>query len=323
MKISALYRSPIDPRDYKFSSTLTTLPASVDLMPEVEEIENQRDAGSCTAHATTSAVEVLDNRRYYRDKLAPQFNYDVTRAYEERLDQPGANLRNAIKMGMHFGFCLESEYPYTNAEKTGTPPPECYVSAAKRKITLYEGVELPTVQNGLSYWHGVDNLKKALAEGLPVVIAMHVYEPIFSITGPLKDQVYIPYNTKYVGNHAVTLIGYDDSYSGFIYANSWGKEWGDGGFGRLPYQSFGEIFEAWVIRGYRDILIQEPVPEPEPVPVPPVPPAPEPIPEPPKPEPQPEPVPPAPQQEDKDNSLPMVIGALIVLGIVTKVGGLW
>jgi C1A family cysteine protease len=311
IRLSHLVQSPADDRDFIYQPSNKELPPAVDLIPEVEEIENQRDAGSCTAHSTTTAAEVIDNCGGYLDDLSPQFNYDVTRAYEQRLDQPGANLRNAIKMGMKFGFCLESEYPYANSEKTGTPPPECYASAATRKITRYEAVQLATFGSGVGFWDAVTNVKSALAEGLPVIIAMRVYEPILALKGPLKDQNYTIYSNgaKYIGNHAVTIIGYDDDLASFIYVNSWGKEWGDGGFGRLEYRQLGEVFEAWVIRGYRDVEIVKPEPPPAPAPEP----QPEPIPEPPKPEPAPDPVPPAPKPEKKSSKSGVIIAGAILL----------
>lgn len=38
------------------------------------------------------------------------------------------------------------------------------------------------------------------------------------------------------GNHAILIVGYDDANGGwFTFKNSWGKSWGDGGFGRLTY----------------------------------------------------------------------------------------
>ncbi len=37
---------------------------------------------------------------------------------------------------------------------------------------------------------------------------------------------------------------------GFIFQNSWGTGWGDGGYGLLPYSAFRDIAEAWVFRIY-------------------------------------------------------------------------
>lgn len=42
------------------------------------------------------------------------------------------------------------------------------------------------------------------------------------------------------GSHCVVLVGYDDCSSEFMFANSWGDDWGDHGYGYIPY----EVFEA-------------------------------------------------------------------------------
>lgn len=36
---------------------------------------------------------------------------------------------------------------------------------------------------------------------------------------------------KIIGSHAVTLVGYDDQASRLRFRNSWGPDWGEGGFG--------------------------------------------------------------------------------------------
>lgn len=50
--------------------------------------------------------------------------------------------------------------------------------------------------------------------------------------------------------HAVLVVGYEDAQAGgcLIFRNSWGADWGDGGYGYLPYsyiQHHGG--EAWII----------------------------------------------------------------------------
>jgi hypothetical protein len=51
-------------------------------------------------------------------------------------------------------------------------------------------------------------------------------------------------------------IGYDDSTAHFKFVNSWGADWGDNGFGYLPYESFETTWdEGWFMdlkdRGFR------------------------------------------------------------------------
>ncbi|MDP2305585.1 MAG: C1 family peptidase [Pseudomonadota bacterium] len=65
-----------------------------------------------------------------------------------------------------------------------------------------------------------------------------------------------------VGGHAVLVVGYDDASETVTILNSWGPDFGDKGYGTLPYAFFGEhqdvclqtsncpCGDAWTIRGY-------------------------------------------------------------------------
>jgi GNAT superfamily N-acetyltransferase len=59
-----------------------------------------------------------------------------------------------------------------------------------------------------------------------------------------------------IAGHGFLVVGYDDNTQKFKFVNSWGRDWGDKGYGYLPYTYF-ELFmtEAWVdIRpNYNDI----------------------------------------------------------------------
>lgn len=44
---------------------------------------------------------------------------------------------------------------------------------------------------------------------------------------------------RLTAGHAVLLVGYDDRAGGlgaFIFRNSWGDQWGESGYGTLPYR---------------------------------------------------------------------------------------
>ena len=60
---------------------------------------------------------------------------------------------------------------------------------------------------------------------------------------------------EFVGAHAISLLKFDHKYKIFLFANSWGTEWGDAGFGYLPLDYFeSHFFDAWVFCGLRDQL---------------------------------------------------------------------
>ena len=77
------------------------------------------------------------------------------------------------------------------------------------------------------------------------------------------------------GGHAVTVVGYSERRQYFVVMNSWGSGWGDGGFGRIAYDTFRER----VRHGFSMRLEAEPAPPkpspPKPKPAPPSPVAPE------------------------------------------------
>ena len=50
-----------------------------------------------------------------------------------------------------------------------------------------------------------------------------------------------------LGSHSVSLIGYNDSKRQLKFANSWGTDWGDKGYGYVSYRTFERSwFEGWL-----------------------------------------------------------------------------
>ena len=334
MQLTNLIKSPPDSRDYQYISGVESLPRKVDLRPYVYEIEDQSTIGSCVSNALCSALELMSKRAGKICDLSRLFvNYE-TLFLENRIGQDGVALRDALKVANKTGVPLEEIWPYDISKASTKPPKEAYADALSRMLTQYDSVPLSTLGSDVGYWDAINNLKAALAEGLPVVIAMSVNKTIFSLKGPLpyqnyslRDESTLQYYPS-VGNHAVTLVGYDDDGGYFIFQNSWGAGWGDGGYGAIRYGVIGgAIFEAWVIRGFNGIEIAKPEPAPSPAPVPEPIPTPPPQPEPPKPDPAPEPPKPEPQpapQPEKSSKTAVLIGvALIAAAIATKVFGLW
>ena len=53
------------------------------------------------------------------------------------------------------------------------------------------------------------------------------------------------------GGHAVLAVAYDDLTKRVTFRNSWGAEWGDTGYGTMPYSYFSKRTLAnsmWVIK---------------------------------------------------------------------------
>jgi GNAT superfamily N-acetyltransferase len=90
----------------------------------------------------------------------------------------------------------------------------------------------------------VEECKRTLAYCGPVLASFEITNEWF--TAP---QGVIPApspGTQYIAAHSVLLVGYDDTKNQFKFMNSWGADWGDSGFGFLPYNSFEAAWdEGW------------------------------------------------------------------------------
>lgn len=257
MTLDNISASIPDDRDFPYVKRPGPFLAQLDLKPGVFEIENQGSVGSCTCNSSVSACEDL-----VKQDLSRLFPYWMTRnIIENRAGQEGASLRNAIRALFHYGTPLEEVWPYDVAKVNVEPDQAAVTDATNRKVTRYEKVDHTDI----------NAIKSALNEGLPVIFAARVNSGIYNLNGPWQTHRMAP--TKYgviqngndwIGNHAMLIVGYDDTISNpcpgwimqgsFLVQNSWGADYGDGGFLGYPYQvMLIDAMEAWVVRGFAGV----------------------------------------------------------------------
>jgi C1A family cysteine protease len=82
----------------------------------------------------------------------------------------------------------------------------------------------------------LDTVRAFLAAGFPAVIGV----PIPSSIGRAAEIPYRPTLDSILGGHSLVAVGYDDHWlssarGALLVRNSWGRKWGDDGYGWLPY----------------------------------------------------------------------------------------
>jgi hypothetical protein len=287
----------LDPSEAQASAlSRGPLPTMVNLIGLMPPVRDQKDRGTCVAHACAAVREfLLGSDASTTSDLSEQYLYW---ACKEKDNWAGEG--TWIKVGMQVleaqGICPEPVWPYNpkkvaGNEGQGPAPVHALEAAAAYKITQGELLQ--------ARW--VESMKEALADGKPVAFAVPVYR--YWLTEPARStgDVRMPLSSeKSIGGHAMAIVGYQDDPSVpgggyFMIRNSWGETWAKdsqlgAGYARLPYEFISKQGRS----AYTATAPALPKPQPEPGPQP----EPEPEPEPPKPQPEPpkpQPEPPKPQ----------------------------
>lgn len=213
------------------------LPASVDLRGACSPIEDQGALSSCTAHAVVGLVEYYERRAFGKHIDASRlFVYKTTRNLLHWQGDRGAYVRSALKALVLFGVPPEEYWAYVPGQLDDEPPAFCYAYGQNYQTIDYYRLD----PSGTSPDDVLAKVKQMLASGYPAAFGFTVYQSIRDAdkTGE------IPYpadNDAAEGGHAVMAAGYDDSRKigkqkgALLIRNSWGKQWGEQGYGWLPY----------------------------------------------------------------------------------------
>ncbi len=219
------------------------LPNQVDLRKQCPRVENQEQIGSCTANSSTSVVEFLYIKQGKpQPELSRLFLYYATRVWIEN-DPPssdnGAQLRDVMKALAKFGTCVETSWQYKPQDYAKEPDAAAKANALQHQITKF--YRLPNLRS----------IRNSLAEGYPCVGGFSVPESIETRGSEMSGVVQYPGpKENFIGGHAVMFVGYDDKAKWLIFQNSWGTQWGDKGFGYLPYAFVDNMLanDFWTIR---------------------------------------------------------------------------
>jgi hypothetical protein len=267
MPVLNYFKDREDDRDYFYrpeievlESIKTPLKAAsidrVDYRKFISPVKNQGNLGSCVGFAVTALKEFHENLEYqtelsegsnYKRKetsydLSEQWTYWNAKKIDPwGPDIEGTSIRYAMKVLQKIGCPPEDSWNYTDS-KIDIGKPESWAHMIARWNVIDSYWRIDTIQNLLA----------AIIEIGPVVIGVGCYEEIFS---PDSDGfVAYPENPQYCyGGHAILACGCDFNSKRILFKNSWGTNWGDGGYGWFGFDYITNFcWDAW---GAKDVRV--------------------------------------------------------------------
>ena len=202
--------------DYFVRETRETPPASWDWRDygKVTGVRNQGSCGSCWAFGMLGSYEGIL-------AIDGQGLQDLSEEFLVRCNTHnyGCNGGWWCYDDMYNGIPLESCYPYTATDGT------CSYSCP-----LLFPVDDWYLVGSSSGVPPISDIKQAIYDHGPVAVAVYVNSAFQYYTGGVFNSC-----QSSSPNHAVVLVGWDDTNSCWIMKNSWGTGWGESGYMRIAY----------------------------------------------------------------------------------------
>jgi len=223
----------IDFRDLMYVPTLTEVPPEKSL----EEYQvygvpvlDQGLEGACTGFGlATVANYLLSTRKVLPDKaqVSPRMFYEMAKKYDEwdGEEYEGSSARGAMKGWHKHGVCSEQNWVYKASDRNGTLNNERIKDAIERPLGAYFRVNHKDLVA----------LHCAIAEVGVLFVTSKVHEGWNDVS---SDGVinFSRETSTIIGGHAFAIVGYNRN--GFWFQNSWGTDWGKGGFGFITYDDW-------------------------------------------------------------------------------------
>ncbi len=205
----------------------TALPSSYDLSSDMPDIRDQGQQGSCVAFTLSYMAGFFEQREARkREVFSPAFLYNHLFVR----GKGGIYIDQALDFMKKNGICKEKDFPYNQTDSISPPSSSIKNRARKYHINSYRPI------------YDLIDLKSTLATRNPIVGGFMVDESFIRLKG---SNVWPGPGLKGVGGHAMLVVGYDDDKQAIKVINSWGKRWGEQGYGWIAY----DYVESMLMKG--------------------------------------------------------------------------
>lgn len=196
-------------------------------------IFDQKHNMVCAVTAPISLIEYLrqkEGKKYEKLSVGFLYHHAVLTDNIQLVKQHGLRSTSVLNALLKNGTCSEETYLSEDMNPLIKPSHEAVIEALSRlKHCDIENIE-PSIET-IKYIIGYCER--------PIVALFTIHDPnkffsletSYDIIYPPTDESQIKSNIK----HSILLIGYNDDKRVIYFQNSYGKEWGRGGFGRISY----------------------------------------------------------------------------------------
>lgn len=192
-----------------------------------------KDQGQCNAGYAFSVSYVLGRGYCLKSKgavnedLSPQDLISCDYSHRECLGGSPLGVYNFVEL---IGVCQDSCKSYSSIKRF---VPRCDLRCDNFR---QEYAKYRSKKNSIKLFEGGKNIERALLSYGPMTVGMDLHEDLLIYKGGIYRH---DGKSRFLGTHIVTLIGYgSDSKSManyWILRNSWGENWGEGGYFRIAF----------------------------------------------------------------------------------------
>lgn len=227
------------PRQSPEDGSKADLPAQIDLTPYCPEVRHQGYIYSCVGWATGYGAmsiqravmnKCTDKAVITRNAHSALFLYNQIKKED---CNKGSRISEALQFLTEKGDCLARQFDFD--VNNCAQQPDSLVARQASRYAIQDFITLFGVQETADV--KVLRVKRVLARNKPVVVGMNVLRNFYDLKNALYWHPEIG-NTTPAGGHAMVIVGYDDRKEAFRLMNSWGKNWGDGGYIWVKYSDF-------------------------------------------------------------------------------------
>ncbi|WP_095196128.1 C1 family peptidase [Pseudomonas sp. Irchel 3A7] len=251
-------KDPVDLRDRAYMPPPSNLPDACPGDDKIKEylprytqsglILDQGREGACTGFGLACVINYLRWRKNGNgevpESVSPRMLYNFARRYDEYDGEnyEGSSCRGALKGWHHHGVCPESDWPYDDQDTL--PPKFGYATrATDNTLGVYYRIDIGSITD----------LQAAICQVGAIYVSAFTHDGWNNVAKPkgkLNGHAALPAiafdgRPSQSGGHAFALVGFNAR--GFIVQNSWGTDWGGGGFALLTYADWlANAMDAWV-----------------------------------------------------------------------------